>query len=146
MVHGRRALPELTELTATHWTSGGSGMLSVQRCLRCRRWSFPPSPCCRYCWCTDLAFEPVTGKGVLVSWSRVDEPVGSASTPPNLVGVVNLEEGVRLLLGLVEAGPDDLRVGAPVCLVFEQIDDRIWLPLAEIEESDLFDDRIEAVS
>lgn len=146
MVHGRRALPELTDLTAPHWTSGASGRLSVQRCLDCRRWSFPPSPCCRYCWGTDLVFEPVAGKGVLVSWTRVTEPFHAAPVPPYLVGVVDLPEGVRLLLGLTGGGPDDLRVGAPVRLVFEQVDDRVWLPLAEIEESDLFEDRIEAVS
>ncbi|MGW0042808.1 Zn-ribbon domain-containing OB-fold protein [Rhodococcus sp. NPDC003348] len=146
MVHGRRALPELTELTATHWTSGASGRLSVQRCLRCRRWSFPPAPSCRHCWGTDLLFEPVAGKGVLVSWARVVEPVRPAPTPPYLVGVVDLVEGVRLVLGVIGAGPDALRVDAPVHLVFEQLDDRIWLPLAEIEEADLFEDRIEAVS
>ncbi|MFD4294228.1 Zn-ribbon domain-containing OB-fold protein [Rhodococcus sp. NPDC058505] len=146
MVHGRRALPELTELTATHWTSGASGRLSVQRCLRCLRWSFPPAPCCRGCWGTDLAFEPVSGKGALLTWAVVVEPVRAVPAPPYLVGVVDLVEGVRITLGLLGGGPDTPRVGAPMRLVFEQLDERIWLPLAEFEDSDAFEDRIEAVS
>ncbi len=142
MVHGRRALPEPTELTAAHWSSGASGRLLVQRCPRCGRWSFPPVPSCRHCWFDRLEFEPVSGKGVLASWTGIPGARPSA----RLVGIVDLLEEVRLLLGLVECDPDDLRVGAPVRLVFEQVDDRIWLPLAELEESDLFEARIEAVS
>lgn len=144
MVHGRRALPELTELTASHWTSGAAGRLLVQRCLRCRRWSFPPVPSCRYCGGEGLEFEPVAGKGVLTTWTTV--PRAARPEGPESIGVVDLEEGVTLLLGLVDADPDRLRVGAPVRLVFEQWGGRIWLPLAEIEDSDLFEDRIEAVS
>lgn len=142
MVHGRRVLPEPTELTAAHWTSGASGRLLVQRCLQCRRWSFPPVPNCRHCWSGTLEFEPVGGKGALTSWAGVPGP----RTHSRLVGIVDLVEGPRLMLGLVECDPDDLRVGAPVRLVFENVDDRIWLPMAELEESDLFEDRIEAVS
>lgn len=146
MVHGGRVLPELTGLTAAHWTSGASGRLSVQRCLRCRRWSFPPTSACRHCWGAGLEFEPVAGKGVLVTWTTVTEPVRPTSVVPYRVAVVDLAEGVRLLLGLVGGASDDLRVGAPVRLVFDRADDRVWLPLAEIEESDLSEDRIRAVS
>ena len=78
----------------------------------------------------------------MASWTGIP----GARPRARLVGIVDLLEEVRLLLGLVECDPDDLRVGAPVRLVFEQVDDRIWLPLAELEESDLFEARIEAVS
>lgn len=91
-------------------------------------------------------FEPVAGKGVLVTWTTVAEPVRVAPVPPYRIAVVDLAEGVRLLLGLVGGAPDDLRVDAPVRIVFERIDQHVWLPLAEIEESDLSEDRIRAVS
>ncbi|TQF68741.1 DNA-binding protein [Rhodococcus spelaei] len=146
MVHGQRALPELTELTEAHWTSGASGRLSVQRCASCLRWSFPPTPCCRHCWRTDLRFEPVTGKGVLLSWTRVAEAVRPAPAAPYVVAVVDLEEGVRLLLNLVGATADELRVDAPVRLRFVQVDAEVWLPIAEIEELEEPEDELEAVS
>lgn len=145
-MRGRRALPELTELTAAHWTSGESGRLSVQRCVHCLRWSFPPASHCRHCWREDFTYEPVTGKGALLSWTEVFEPVASAPPPPYLVAVVELEEGVRLLLGLTDAARDALRVGAPTRLVFEPIGEGVWLPLAELEEWEQPEDRLEAVS
>ncbi|MFC9787179.1 Zn-ribbon domain-containing OB-fold protein [Rhodococcus sp. NPDC127528] len=146
MVHGCRALPELSELTAAHWTSGASGRLSVQRCATCLRWSFPPAPCCRHCWGTDLRFEPVSGKGRLVSWTGVAEAVGLAPPAPYLVVVVDLEEGARLLLNLVGSAADELRVDVPVRLRFQQIDADVWLPLAELEELEQPEDELEAVS
>ncbi|MFE3293036.1 Zn-ribbon domain-containing OB-fold protein [Rhodococcus sp. NPDC059234] len=93
-----------------------------------------------------MRFEPVRGKGVLVSWTRVAEAVGGAPTAPYLVVVVDLEEGVRLLLNLVGSAADELRVGLPVRLRFQQIDADVWLPLAELEELEQPEDELEAVS
>lgn len=146
MVHDHRALPDLTDLTAAHWTSGASGRLSVQRCVHCLRWSFPPSPCCRHCWSADFTVEPVTGKGVLLTWTEVHEHEPAEPPVPFVVAVVELEEGIRLLLGLTGAEPGALRVDTPIRLYFEQINGDIWLPLAEVEELELPEDRLEAVS
>ncbi|TJZ79665.1 DNA-binding protein [Rhodococcus oryzae] len=140
MVHDQRALPELTDLTAAHWTSGASGRLSVRRCVHCLRWSFPPSRCCRHCWSADFTVEPVTGKGVLLTWTEVNDPSGY------LVAVVELEEGIRLLLGLTGTEPSALRVDTPIRLYFEHLGGDFWLPFAEIEELELPEDRLEAVS
>ncbi|WP_051637094.1 Zn-ribbon domain-containing OB-fold protein [Rhodococcus sp. UNC363MFTsu5.1] len=145
MAHDQRALPELTDLTAAHWTSGASGRLSVRRCVRCLRWSFPPSRCCRHCWSADFTVEPVTGKGVLLTWTEVRDP-GAQERSPYLVAVVELEEGIRLLLGLTGTEPGALRVDMPIRLYFEHLGGDIWLPLAEIEELELPEDRLEAVS
>ncbi|MFC7449119.1 Zn-ribbon domain-containing OB-fold protein [Rhodococcus daqingensis] len=163
MVHDQRALPELTDLTAAHWTSGASGRLSVRRCVHCLRWSFPPSRCCRHCWSTDFTIEQVTGKGVLLTWTEVhdqawsprSDPGGQERSPrsdpgvqprPYFVAVVELEEGIRLLLGLTGVEPGALRVDTPIRLYFEHIGGDIWLPLAEVEELELPEDRLEAVS
>jgi uncharacterized OB-fold protein len=150
MVHDQRALPELTDLTAAHWTSGASGRLSVRRCVHCLRWSFPPSRCCRHCWSADFTVEPVTGKGVLLTWTEVRDqersPRSDPAAQPYLVAVVELEEGIRLLLGLTGTEPGALRVDTPIRLYFEHLGGDFWLPFAEIEELELPEDRLEAVS
>jgi uncharacterized OB-fold protein len=41
---------------------------------------------------------------------------------------VELAEGVRMVGELLEAAPDDIRIGAPVRVDFARIDDELTLP------------------
>jgi uncharacterized OB-fold protein len=119
-------------LTAPHWESGATGTLDVQRCLRCREWSFPPSPRCRRCWSDELGFEPVAGTGELLTWTRNYQAWQSEPAPPYVVGLVRLHEGIRLLLNIVDAHEQVLSKGAPIMLSFEYIGDDVWLPQARL--------------
>ncbi len=82
---------------------------------------------------------------MLLTWTEVRDP-GAQERSPYLVAVVELEEGIRLLLGLTGTEPGALRVDMPIRLYFEHLGGDIWLPFAEIEELELPEDRLEAVS
>jgi uncharacterized OB-fold protein len=49
-----------------------------------------------------------------------------------VIAIVEIEEepGVRLTTNIVGCSPDDVHIGMPVQVVFEQYDD-VWLPLFE---------------
>ena len=49
---------------------------------------------------------------------------------PYIIGLVTIDEqdDVRLTTNLVDCDPDDVRVGMPVEVVFEESED-VWLPL-----------------
>lgn len=52
--------------------------------------------------------------------------------PPYIVAMVELDDepDVRLITNIVDASPDDIRVGLPVEVFFEEWgDDKVWLPL-----------------
>jgi uncharacterized OB-fold protein len=42
--------------------------------------------------------------------------------------VIELEEGVRMVSWLVDVAPDDIRIGLPVEVVFEDVTPEVTLP------------------
>lgn len=96
-----RPAPVPDDLTRPFWDAARAGHLSVQRCQDCRRWAHPPTPFCRGCGSTSQAFEPVSGRGRVLSttatWSGARHPHFAARVP-YLVAVVELDEQPGLLL------------------------------------------------
>lgn len=113
------------DLTRPFWEAARRHELVIQRCAACRTWMHPPRTFCWKCRSTELAFEPVSGRGVVYSYTRTESgarhPYFEARTP-YLVGVVELVEqkGLMLLTNFPGATLDQLSVGAPVEVVFEQ--------------------------
>jgi uncharacterized OB-fold protein len=58
---------------------------------------------------------------------RPQHPAFFADAPYN-VAIVELEEGVRMHTSVVECANEDLRVGMPVEVVFEKVNDEVTLP------------------
>ena len=52
--------------------------------------------------------------------------------PPYVVAIVEIDEqaSVRLMTNIVGCAPDDVRIGMPVQVTFEQHDD-VWVPRFE---------------
>jgi uncharacterized OB-fold protein len=76
----------------------------------------------------------VSGRGVIHSFT-VNHQSWDGGTEPYAIIVVALpeQEGLRLTSNLVGCPLDEIRIGLPVRVVFEQRDD-IWFPLFERDE------------
>jgi uncharacterized OB-fold protein len=127
-----RLLPRLDDRNRPFWTGGEVGELRFWRCRDCGRWLHPPTPICPSCLSKDLAVEPVSGRGVVHTFTVNHQPWYPNLDPPYVVAIVELVEqsGLRLTTNLVGIAPDDVRVGLAVRVVFEQYDD-VWLPFFE---------------
>ena len=127
-----RPLPA-PDRSAGFWDAARNGRLSIQRCQQCRTYQHPPLAYCHTCMSTELDYEPVSGRGVVYSYTQV---VSGPRHPyflgvtPYLVGLVELAEQKGLLLYTNFPGEPlaDLRVGAEVAVTFEQIAPETWLP------------------
>jgi len=73
---------------------------------------------------------PSTGKGVVYSW--VNFVYANAAYPgikvPYTVVVVEMAEGVRMISNLYDVKPEEVYVGMPVEVVFDDIADDLTLP------------------
>jgi len=73
---------------------------------------------------------PSTGKGVVYSW--VNFVYANAAYPgikvPYTVVVVEMVEGVRIISNLYDVKPEEVHVGMPVEVVFDDIADDLTLP------------------
>ena len=89
----------MTELKET-WTDGlRHGTLRIPRCEDCGAWNWYPLAACRSCGGTRFAWQTLSPRGRLHSWTRVHRGFTSRPIPtPFLVGLVDLLEapGVRI--------------------------------------------------
>jgi hypothetical protein len=124
-----RVLPRLDDTNRFFWTSGEDGQLRFLRCQACRHYVHPPVPRCPYCLRGPLVPEAVSGTGVVHSFT-VNHQQWIPGSDPYVIGLVTIAEqdDVRLTTNLVDVAPDDVHVGMPVEVTFEQADD-VWLPL-----------------
>jgi len=127
-----RILPRITDANEFFWTSGADGHLRFLRCGSCGYWIHPPGPVCPVCHSKALAPEAVAGTAVLHTYTVNRQAWLPGFDPPYVVAIVELpeQEGLRLTTNLVNCALDDVRIGMPVRVVFEQWED-VWLPLFE---------------
>ncbi|MCB2078190.1 MAG: OB-fold domain-containing protein [Novosphingobium sp.] len=127
-----RPLPLADDASEGFWEAARQGRLEIQRCAQCRRWNHAPSMACPSCGSMDLAYEQVSGRGTLFSWTVVEHAPapGFRGLVPLLVGIVELEEQPHLLLvaDLLDADPGELRLGMAVEVDFEKISEDCTLP------------------
>ena len=127
-----RPLPLADEASAGFWEAASAGRLDIQRCGHCRRWNHAPSLACPGCGSFDLAYETVSGRGTLFSWTVLQEAPapGFRHMLPLIVGVVELAEQPHLVLAanILETRVDELKLGMPLEVVFEKVTDEVTLP------------------
>lgn len=123
-------LPALDADNAAFWTGGADGKLLITRCGTCARWLHPPVPVCRFCLSTDVAPQPVTGKGEVLTYTVNRQPWLAALPPPYVIAVIGLDDDpdLRVSTRLVGVEPEEVRIGMRVKVVFEAAGD-VWLPL-----------------
>ena len=98
--------PRVSALTRPFWEALGAGRLMTTACAGCGRLSFPPRNLCRACWSTDLHWQTIRPRGSLYSFTRVHvAPSAFRSDTPYAIGIIDLEQGLRLMCRLI--GPID---------------------------------------
>jgi uncharacterized OB-fold protein len=125
-----KPLPAVTEDGAPYWEGCRQGQLRVQRCTACGTFRFPPSVLCAGCLGESHEWVALSGRGIVYSFiivHRPQHPAFFADAPYNVV-IVELEEGVRLHSSVVECANEELRIGLPVEVMFDKVDDEVTLP------------------
>ena len=123
-----RPLPPVTSDTRAWWDATRDRRLVVQRCTACGRHQHYPRALCISCGSTDLTFDDAAGTGTVVSFTVVHRALSESFTPPYVVALVRLDEGVQVLTNIV-AAPDDVFCDQPVTVTWEPLDDGRHLPL-----------------
>lgn len=125
-----KPLPSLSGFASPYWESARSERLSIQRCSNCRWWRYPPSECCPKCLSFDYEWSPIAGTGVI--WTRIFMHqkyfAGFADDIPYNVIWVKLDEGPMMTANVVDAQHDDIRVGAPVRMIYDHVTEQVTIP------------------
>ena len=127
-----RVLPVVTPENEHFWKGGMAGELRFLRCRDCSSYVHPPAPVCGDCLGRELEVAAVSGRAQLLTYTVNHQPWLPGFDPPYVIAIVEIDEqpGLRLTTNLVNCTPEEIRIGMPVRVVFEQHDD-LAIPLFE---------------
>lgn len=117
-----RPKPAQSADTSFFWEGAERGELLIQRCMSCRTLRHPPGPGCASCGSLDWDTLRSSGRGTVYSYAVHHYPPVPGFDVPNLVGLIELEEGVRVIANVVGVGADDVEIGMPVEVFFADFD------------------------
>ncbi len=97
------------------------------KCEGCNALYAIPKPLCIKCGSKKLSWIPLKGVGKLASYTVVHVPHPRfQNEAPYILGVVELEEGVKLLARIKNVKLEDIKIGMPLKVDFEKIESETW--------------------
>jgi len=112
------------------WEAVREHRLVFQKCKQCGLIIHRPRPMCPRCLSTDREWSPSEGNGEIYSYANI--VYQNAGYPgiqsPYTTVLVELTEGVRILSNMFDVKPEDVYIGMPVEVVFDDIDEDLTLP------------------
>lgn len=123
-----RPPPAQSADTSFFWDGAKRGELRIQRCTSCGTLRHPPGPGCPSCGSLDWDTVKASGRGTVHSFAVHHYPPIPGFDYPLAIGLIDLEEGTRLVSNIVGIDPDAIEIGMPVEVTFEDFDE-LSLPL-----------------
>jgi uncharacterized OB-fold protein/acyl dehydratase len=124
----RRPRPALTQDNAFWFEGARQHRLLIQRCTSCGTLRHPPRPMCSECRSYEWDVVDASGRGKVYSFVVNHYPQVPAFDYPLAVGLIDLEEGTRLVANVIGLEPTDIRIGMPVEVEWVDHDPDLSLP------------------
>jgi uncharacterized OB-fold protein len=126
--------PEPDQTTAGYWHAAGQKQLVIQTCSQCAVDRHPPTEVCYSCGSLEWSWRPHSGFGVVYSYTWADRPVIPvlADLGTYNVSVIELFDTsgvVRILSRVTDVIREELRIGLPVEVHFDEFDGEVALPI-----------------
>lgn len=118
----KRSAPGISDDTRFFWEGAREGKLLIQRCKGCGKLRHPPGPCCPHCHSFEWDTVQASGRGKVYSFVVMHYPEVPPFEYPNPIGLIELEEGTRLVAQLVGVKPGDIRIGQAVQVEFNRFE------------------------
>jgi uncharacterized OB-fold protein len=115
-------VPLLNDDNRDFWTGGRDGELRIVRCNDCGYYIHPPSPRCPRCLGDDVEPSPVSGRGVVYTYTVNRREWSLGLDVPYVIAIVQLDEqpDLRLMTNIVGCSADEVAIDMPVRVEFRE--------------------------
>ena len=118
-------VPVPTDTTRPFWDGLREGKVRLQYSPSSGQWVFYPRVLAPGTLADDLEWRDIAGHGAVYTYTIAYRPTSPAwrDRVPQVIAVVEVDEGARIPTELVDVQPDDVRVGMRVEPVFDRTED-----------------------
>jgi scaffold protein (connect acetoacetyl-CoA thiolase and HMG-CoA synthase) len=98
--------------------------MEAGKCKSCNYIAFPKRIVCPECGSKDFAFHKLSGKGKLVTYTIIrTPPEGFVDQSPYAVGIIELEDGKKIMGQVTDCDPEDLKIGDQLITKFRRMNE-----------------------
>jgi uncharacterized protein len=129
MIEYKKQLPLVTSADKAFWEAAKRHELLAYRCLNCGAYYSVVIDCVK-CSAPHMEWVKVSGRGTVYTYTiyyQIYNPVWKEDIPYNAAWV-QLEEGPLILTSIVGAKNEELRVGLPVEVIYDDVTEEVTLP------------------
>lgn len=126
----KKPVPRVDEETRGYWEACRRHELVLQRCGQCRTLRYYPRTVCPECLSDEVRWERMSGRGTVYTFTVTyqNQAPGFRDELPYVLAYVTLDEGPQMLTNVVGCKPDEVEIGMPVEVTFEDVNDEIAIP------------------
>ena len=124
-----RPRPAVTQDNAFWFEGARAHKLLIQHCTSCGTLRHPPLPACAACGSLGWDTVESSGRGTVYSYVVVHYPQVPSFEYPLPIGLIELEEGTRVVANLDGVELHAIEIGLPVRATFVDFDEELSLPV-----------------
>lgn len=116
-----KPVPHANADSRAFWDACNRRELTYQRCGACGHVQFYPRALCTACQSKGLEWQVSAGRGTVYTFTvnhRAPTPAFKVEAP-YVIALVDLDEGFRMMLNVVNCPPEEVAIGMPVQITFE---------------------------
>ena len=126
----KKPLPHVDEENRWFWEACARHELYLQKCSACHAVRFYPRALCPSCLSSETEYVRASGRAEVYTFTVTyqNQAPGFRDELPYVMAYVELDEGPRILTNIINTSLDAVRIGLPVEVVFEDIDEALAIP------------------
>jgi uncharacterized protein len=131
-------VPVITSKAAQEfWDACREHKYLLHECENCGTVRYPPGRVCPACLSRDVKWRESPGHGEVFTFTTVSRAPSKEfdQWSPYTVGLIDLEDGVRVLANIINCEPAEISVGMPVQVCFQDVGEGVVLPQFEPRRS-----------
>ena len=124
-----KPLPHIDEESRPWWEALKRHELYIQKCRDCGALRYYPRALCPDCLSSGTQWLRCAGKGEVYTFTVTyqNQAAGFRDSLPYVMAYVELAEGVKMLTNLVDCKPEEVKIGMPVEVVYEDVTPEVTL-------------------
>jgi uncharacterized OB-fold protein len=130
-----KPVPVVHEMNAAFFEGSAKGELRVGHCPKCDALFRFAYYACPECWSQELSWKKANGTGKISHFTIIHQAPWEAfeADAPYVLALIELDEGVRMMSNIINYPCEQVKIGLPVRVTFEQRGD-VALPMFEVVE------------